>query len=90
MKFVNMCMNQDTDMCFVLHGSFLALLQSLPVFLQRTDGVPRLTTSPPQRAVSQYVLRVGFCKSTWENQTKPKYIYFYTFSCCKVNNSRLK
>lgn len=61
------CRNQDTDMSFVLHGSFLALLQSLPVFFQRTDGVPRLTTSPPQRAVSQYVLRVGFCKSIWEN-----------------------
>lgn len=44
----------------VLHGSFLALLQSLPVFLQGADGVPRLATSPPQRAVSQNVLRVGF------------------------------
>lgn len=49
--------------CFALHGSFLALLQSLPVFFQRTDGVPRLTTSPPQRAVSQYMLRVGFYES---------------------------
>lgn len=45
---------------FVLHGSFLPLLQSLPVFLQRADGVPRLAASPPQRAVSQEVLGVGF------------------------------
>lgn len=45
---------------YILHGSFLPLLQSLPVFLERADGVPRLATSPPQRAVSQNVVRVGF------------------------------
>lgn len=47
--------------CFALHGSFLSLLQSLPVFLQGADGVPHLTTSPPQGAVSQNALRVRFC-----------------------------
>ncbi len=54
-----MCMLSVYFVC-VLHGSFLPLLQSLPVFLQGADGVPCLAASPPQRAVSQKVLRVGF------------------------------
>lgn len=37
----------------VLHGDFLALLQPLPVFLQRTDGVPRLTPRASLGAVGQ-------------------------------------
>lgn len=60
-------MCQDVDVGFLLHGSFLALLQALPVLLQRADGVPRLATSPPQRAVSQYVLGVRLCKNNRES-----------------------
>lgn len=56
-------------LAYVLHGSLLPLLQSLPVFLQGADGVPRLTASPPQRAVSQNVLWVGFFDKEWERET---------------------
>lgn len=45
---------------YVLHGSFLPLLKSLPVFLQSADGVPHLATCPPQRTVSQNVCWVFF------------------------------
>lgn len=72
------CLHKNVGVCSVLHGSFLALLQPLPVFLQRTDGVPRLTTSPPQRSVSQHELRVRFYENTSENQTKPKFDFFHT------------
>lgn len=49
-------------LCFlvVLQGSFLSLLQSLPVLLQGADGVPRLPAGPPQWAIRQDVLGVGF------------------------------
>lgn len=62
---VNACVRcawEFACVCFVcvLHSSFLPLLQPLPVLLQGADGVPRLAASPPQRAVSQEVLRVGF------------------------------
>lgn len=40
----------------VLHGYFLALLQSLPVLLQCADGVPRLTPRASLRAVGQQAL----------------------------------
>lgn len=53
----------------VSHGSFLALLQPLPVLLQGADGVPRLTTRPPQRAVRKDVLGVHFCRKN-ERSTK--------------------
>lgn len=43
-----------------LHGSFLSLLQSLPVLLQGADGVPCLAAGPPQWAVGQDALRVRF------------------------------
>ena len=60
---------------YPLHGSFLSLLQSLPVFLQGTDGVPRLTTGPPQVAVLQDVLRVRlWTKDTEQGQKEMKKI----------------
>lgn len=40
----------------VLHGHFLSLLQSLPVLLQRADGVPRLTPRASLGAVGQQAL----------------------------------
>lgn len=55
---------------YVLHGSFLPLLQSLPVFLQGADGVPRLAAGPPQRAVSQKAFRVGFYDKDKERERK--------------------
>ena len=67
-KCVDKCVFQTSYICVcvcvcvcVLHGSFLSLLQSLPVFLQGADCVPCLAASPPQGAVSQEVLRVRFC-----------------------------
>lgn len=54
----------------ILHGSFLPLLESLPVFLQRADGVPCLAASPPQMAVSQNVLRVSLYEKEKDRQRK--------------------